>query len=180
MVYYQTNNKGDYEPISSAIEAAVAKKQQQGVWHIQPNFLEGFFPQFTDSDGREYMIMTSGPIFNDYMLKGDLQQYRWKDPQQVLIQVSGIKLGTEISMGSQLLIFRLPKSNAPQGKAKFSMPEEPLRPPNSSEDGGMLWLSHLGTKRRCRITYEVVVWSPKRRRQGYLFCNTFTLLDDHD
>jgi hypothetical protein len=176
MVYYQSNNEGAYErtPTNKGTPTKVSK----GPAPI--NLMEGFLPQFVDGDNRDYQIMDSGAIFDDYMSRGELLQYRWENPHRKLVDLSGKRLGNEVNMGSQLLIFQLPRSDKPQGKAKLSTPDEPLRPPNPSEDGGMLWLTHLITKRRCRITYEVVVWSPKRRRQGYIFCSTFVLLDDHD
>jgi len=130
-----------------------------------------FDAEFTDSDGREYMCVSSGPVFDECVLYGDINALTWADPTAVLVATSGQRGSGERNLGAQIFQFRIPRT---------PRDTDPIPPPLASETGGTVWMTHAKTRRHCRATFETVVWSPKRRLRGYMICPAFYVLPTSD
>ena len=148
------------------------KSQLDGAWSKRddlPRRSDGFITHFTDTYGRNYMVINNGPTFDDYTRRGDIDLRTWVDPQLYLMDHSSpSSITANVNLGTQLMVMRLPP-------AKRDTPARDL--PHPEVDNGRIVATHRDSGRICHIHYGPIIWKPGNRK-GTLVCERFVVTQE--
>jgi hypothetical protein len=134
---------------------------------------QGDTSQFQDDKQREYDIVTTGALFDDYAARGQLQPEDWVNPNVYLLGDKE-RVEDEVDLGPQLLVVTLPRDRF---RKHYSDLDTPRGDPATL---GQVVLIHRATRRRCvaHFTAGGAGSFHPNNRHGYLFCQSFVVYVD--
>ena len=150
---------------------AYKKKRTPRIWryrfqpYIDTPIYKIFDPQFSDAVGRNYCVLESGPLFDEYVARGNINLATWASPITYMREAAPGTEREDKDFGTQILLFRMPL---------YRDKRVPIDP---EIDGGYIKLTDMATTRVCTITYEQCVWN-KKSRFGTLICTSFKVSND--